>query len=86
MSIENYEKDVQLLWKLFVVFVRTLESFHQQIIKNIRSYGLNKTEFGVLELFYRKGDHPIQQIGQKLLLASRSMTYVVDKLEKNNWA
>src|SRR5699024_5297387 len=40
-----------------------------------------KTEFAVLELLYSKGDHPIQQIGKKLLLASSSITYVVDKLE-----
>lgn len=81
MLIENHEKDTQLSLKLFVVLTRTLESIQQQVIKNIRSHGLNKTEFGVLELLYSKGDYPIQQIGQKLLLASSSITYVVDKLE-----
>lgn len=82
MSTDNHERDVQLSLKLFVVLTRTLESIQQQVIKDIRSHGLNKTEFGVLELLYSKGDHPIQQIGQKLLLASSSITYVVDKLEK----
>ena len=84
MSTENHEKDVQLSLKLFIVLTRTLESIQQQAIKVIRSHELNKTEFGVLELLYSKGDHPIQQIGQKLLLASSSITYVVDKLEKKN--
>jgi len=82
MSTENHEKDVQLSLKLFIVLTRTLESIQQQAIKDIRSHELNNTEFGVLELLYSKGDHPIQQIGQKLLLASSSITYVVDKLEK----
>lgn len=81
MSHENQDKDMQLSLKLFVVLTRTLESIQKQVVKDIKSHGLNKTEFGVLELLYSKGDHPIQQIGQKLLLASSSITYVVDKLE-----
>lgn len=79
--IENKEKDVQLSLKLFVVLTRTLESIQKQVIKDIKSRGLNKTEFGVIELLYNKGDHPIQKIGERLLLASSSITYVVDKLE-----
>jgi len=81
VSNENEDKDVQLSLKLFIVLTRTLESIQTQVVKDIKSHGLNKTEFGVLELLYSKGDHPIQQIGQKLLLASSSITYVVDKLE-----
>src|SRR5690606_40391428 len=45
-------------------------------------YGLNLTEFGVLELLYHKGPQPIQVIGKKVLLASSSITYVIDKLEE----
>lgn len=81
VSNKNEDKDVQLSLKLFIVLTRTLESIQTQVVKDIKSHGLNKTEFGVLELLYSKGDHPIQQIGQKLLLASSSITYVVDKLE-----
>ncbi len=81
MSNESQDKDVQLSLKLFIILTRTLESIQKQVVKDIKSHGLNKTEFGVLELLYSKGDHPIQQIGQKLLLASSSITYVVDKLE-----
>jgi MarR family 2-MHQ and catechol resistance regulon transcriptional repressor len=33
-------------------------------------------------LLYSKGDQPIQKIGDKVLIASSSNTYVVDKLEK----
>ncbi|RLL47120.1 MarR family transcriptional regulator [Oceanobacillus piezotolerans] len=46
---------------------------------------MNITEFGVLELLYHKGDQPIQQIGKKILIASSSITYVVDKLEKKKY-
>lgn len=50
--------------------------------KHIHNHGLNPTEFAVLELLYHKGDQPLQQIGDKILLASGSITYVVDKLEQ----
>src|SRR5699024_12665075 len=39
-------------------------------------------EFAVLELLYHKGPQPIQMIGKKVLLASSSITYVIDKLEE----
>src|SRR5699024_12795693 len=54
----------------------------KQAIKDIKKYGLNLTKFPVLELFYHKGQQPIQMIGKKVLLASSSIPYVVDKLEE----
>ncbi|WP_143522293.1 MarR family winged helix-turn-helix transcriptional regulator, partial [Pseudomonas sp. 2822-17] len=53
--------------------------------EDIKGFGLNTTEFAVLELLYSKGDQPIQKIGEKVLIASSSITYVVDKLEKKNY-
>ena len=38
-----------------------------------------------MELLYHKGDQPIQIIGKKVLIASSSITYVVDKLEKKGF-
>jgi len=68
--------------KLFVVMSKSYRAVNDLINKKIQSYGLNPTEFAVLELLYHKGDQPLQQIGEKILLASGSITYVVDKLEK----
>ncbi|MCP1124682.1 MULTISPECIES: MarR family winged helix-turn-helix transcriptional regulator [Bacillus] len=68
--------------KLFVTFSRAGQSVTKRIEEDIKSYGLNPTEFAVLELLFSKGDQPIQKIGDKILLASSSITYVVDKLEK----
>lgn len=81
---EGIDQEVELSLKLFVVLSRTLQSIQKQSEKDIKGYGLNKTEFGVLELLYHKGNHPIQNIGKKLLLASSSITYVIDQLEKKN--
>ncbi len=68
--------------KLFIVLSRAFKAINEEINKHIQENGLNPTEFAVLELLYHKGDQPLQQIGGKILLASGSITYVVDKLEK----
>jgi MarR family transcriptional regulator, 2-MHQ and catechol-resistance regulon repressor len=81
----NLNKDQELSLKLFVVLTRAIQAIEKHVIQNIKSYGLNLTEFGVLELLYHKGEQPIQRIGQKVLLASSSITYVVDKLEEKEY-
>jgi MarR family 2-MHQ and catechol resistance regulon transcriptional repressor len=53
--------------------------------QDIKRYKLNPTEFAVLELLYNKGTQPIQKIGDRILLASGSITYVVDKLEEKEY-
>jgi MarR family 2-MHQ and catechol resistance regulon transcriptional repressor len=75
-------KDIDTSLKLFVVLSRAYRSVSDQANKSIASFGLNPTEFAVLELLYNKGETPLQQIGGKILIASGSITYVVDKLEK----
>lgn len=68
--------------KLFIVLSRSYKAINEQVNKFIAGNGLNPTEFAVLELLYHKGEQPLQQIGGKILLASGSITYVVDKLEQ----
>lgn len=76
------EKDIDQSLKLFIVLSRAYRAVNDQVNKSIQSFGVNPTEFAVLELLYHKGDQPLQQIGEKILLASGSITYVVDKLEQ----
>ncbi|MEI3606996.1 MarR family transcriptional regulator [Pseudogracilibacillus sp. SE30717A] len=78
-------EDEELSLKLFIVLSRALESVRKQVVKDIKSYNLNLTEFAVLEFLYHKGEQPIQLIGKKVLLASSSITYVVDKLEEKGY-
>ncbi|MEF3305500.1 MarR family winged helix-turn-helix transcriptional regulator [Paenibacillus sp. GYB003] len=67
---------------LFVVLTRASQWVNAHADRHIRRLGLNRTEFGVLELLYHKGRQPLQQIGEKILMTSGNITYVVDKLEK----
>jgi MarR family transcriptional regulator, 2-MHQ and catechol-resistance regulon repressor len=82
MKTMNENHDTNQSLKLFIVLSRAFKALNEEINKNIQENGLNPTEFAVLELLYHKGDQPLQQIGGKILLASGSITYVVDKLEK----
>ncbi|OCA89797.1 MarR family transcriptional regulator [Pradoshia sp. D12] len=68
--------------KVFIVLSRAFRAISDYTNKYIQASGVNPTEFAVLELLYHKGDQPLQHIGDKILLASGSITYVVDKLEK----
>lgn len=75
-------KDIDRALKLFIVLSRASKVILEEAHKPGEKHGLNPTEFAVLELLHHKGRQPIQKIGQKILLRSGSMTYVVDKLEK----
>lgn len=82
MEMAILNEEVELSLKLFVVMSRAIESIEKAVGKDIKRYNVNLTEFGVLECLYHKGKLPIQMIGKKVLLASSSITYVVDRLEQ----
>lgn len=71
--------------KLFVVLSKAHRAISDYTNKFIVEAGLNPTEFAVLEMLYHKGDTPLQKIGDQILIASGSITYVVDKLEKKGF-
>ncbi|WP_409343477.1 MarR family winged helix-turn-helix transcriptional regulator [Paenibacillus sp. MBLB4367] len=66
--------------ELYIVLSRAHIWAEAHSTRHIRRHGLNPTEFGVLELVYHKGPQPLQQIGEKILISSGNITYVVDKL------
>lgn len=75
-------EDIKLSLKLFIVLSRAKKAIDETTNSYFQKNGINPTDFGVLELLYHKGRQPLQKIGNKILLASGSITYVVDKLEK----
>lgn len=79
--MENQERAL----KLFIVLSRASKVILEESNELIEQYDLNPTEFGVLELLYHRGQQPIQKIGQKILLQSGSMTYVVNQLQEKGF-
>ncbi|SDH73681.1 transcriptional regulator, MarR family [Alteribacillus persepolensis] len=84
MTQSDYSQE-DLSLKSLIVLSRAHHAVEEKIREDITKHGLNPTEFAVLELLYHKGDQPIQRIGEKILLSSGSITYVVDKLEKKEY-
>lgn len=83
MNSEDMEEKESL--HLLIVLSRTYQSIMTHIHRDIQSYGLNPTEFGVLDfLYHSETSQPLQKIGEKVLISSGNITYVVDKLEKKN--
>lgn len=78
MKLSREEESLRVL----TILLRASGSVVNMLKKDMRSYGLNPTEFTVLEVLYNLGEQPIQLIGKKVLLASSSITYVIDQLEK----
>lgn len=74
----------QAALRALTIFLRASGSVSNMLKKDMQSYGLNPTEFTVMEVLYSKGEQPIQIIGNKVLLASSSITYVIDQLEKKD--
>ena len=56
--------------KAFVGIKRTNDLLEKSVKKDVRSYGLNISEFAVLELLYNKGPQPINRIQERILIAN----------------
>ncbi len=70
--------------KLVIAMSRTYDSLFSEMEKNFKEFGLNISEFGVLEMLYHKGDQPVQKVAEKVLVTSGTITYVINKLEKKD--
>lgn len=70
--------------RALTILLKASGSITQMLKKDMDSYDVNPTEFMVLELLYNKGAQAIQVVGNKVLLASSSITYVIDQLENKN--
>ncbi|SEB53899.1 MarR family transcriptional regulator [Paenibacillus sp. GP183] len=79
---EHVELEQTASLKLFVVLSKAYKTIMDRAIKDMKQQGMSPSEFTVLEVLYSKGKFPLQQIGDKILVTSGSVTYNIDKLEK----
>jgi len=78
-------KELQLDLKLLTVIFRSFESIKDVLKDDVKRYDLNMTEFGTLEYLYHKGPSQINVIGDKVLLAKSSMSYVIEQLKQKGF-
>lgn len=70
---------------IYPVLYKAMDSIQGHIKAVIKPYGLNCNEYEILKFIYQNGDQPIQKIGDEIKVTSGSMTYLIDKLEKNGY-
>ena len=66
--------------KTITILFRAHNRIESLIREDVRCHGLNISEFGTLEVLYHKGPLPVQTIKNKVLIASSSMSYVIERL------
>lgn len=71
--------------KAFVGIKRTNDILEKLVKNDAQQYGLNISEFAVMELLFHKGPQPINRIQERILIANSSTTYILDKLEKKDY-
>ena len=72
-------------FKAVIGILRASNLLVDDLKKTLKNYPINTTEFSVMEFLYSKGEKSIQEIRDRILLASGSATYVVDNLEKKGY-
>ena len=72
-------------FKAVIGIMRASNLLVDDLKKTLKNYPINTTEFSVMEFLYSKGEKSIQEIRDRILLASGSATYVVDNLEKKGY-
>lgn len=77
--------DCDFTIELLTTLSKTYSSVARIAEKEIKALGLNMTEFEVLLLLAQEGDFAIQELAKQVMLASGSMTYVVDKLSEKGF-
>ena len=72
-------------FKVVIGIMRASNLLVDDLKRTLKNYPINATEFSVMEFLYSKGEKSIQEIRDRILLASGSATYVVDNLEKKGY-
>ena len=73
-----------------VITLTQVNSYFTKVLnENISEFGLNLTDFSVLNLLFQKGEQTISLFStilyllkEKILITSGSITYIINKLEK----
>jgi MarR family 2-MHQ and catechol resistance regulon transcriptional repressor len=67
---------------IWLVLWKTTRAVERRAELSIESLDICRSDFGVLEALLNKGPLPVNQIGQKVLLTSGSITTAIDRLEQ----
>lgn len=67
--------------RVWLVLSKAARAVEQNALESVSGLGLGLSDFAVLEMLLHKGAHPVNAIGQRVLLTSGSITTAIDRLE-----
>lgn len=71
--------------KTITILFRTISRVQEAVKENVSQFSINPTEFAVLEVLFHKGDMTAQQVKEKVLIASSSLSYVIEQLQLKHY-
>jgi MarR family 2-MHQ and catechol resistance regulon transcriptional repressor len=71
--------------KTIISLFRATDAFSKAIQKDVKAYGLNVTEFGIMEALYHKKRMSIKALLEKVLITNSTMSYVIEQLIKKDY-
>lgn len=75
------DRDRRRALQVWIALNRAQHAIDAPLRRQVDAHGLTMKEFAVLEVLLHKGPLPVGEVGERVLLTSGSMTYVLDKLE-----
>ncbi len=79
-AVRPYPPDQDRALRTWISLARCYASVSRSADRLIRAYGLTTPQFALMEALYHLGPLPLSEIGQKLLVTSGNVTYVMDNL------
>ena len=76
----SYPPEQDRALRTWIALARCYGSVSRAADRLIRAYGLTTPQFALMEALYHLGSLPLSEIGQKLLVTSGNVTYVMDNL------
>ena len=78
----QYPPDQDRALRTWISLARCYASVSRTADRMIRAYGLTTPQFALMEALYHLGPLPLTEVGQKLLVTSGNVTYVMDNLRE----
>lgn len=75
------DRDRRRALQVWIALNRAQHAIDAPLRRQVDAHDLTMKEFAVLEVLLHKGPLPVGEVGERVLLTSGSMTYVLDKLE-----
>lgn len=81
-TTKKYGKKIDLALSTWVKLARAYSSFDKKSIESIKTFGLTKPQFAVIEVIGHLGPLKVREVCSKMLVTGGNITLVLDNIEK----